>query len=336
MATLGVWRVDSPQRNETVDEGGGSQTQPRPVQRSQIGLERPFEDWIANDSALIAEGLTIVGRQISIDDGRLDLLAVDSRDRWVVIEIKPGILDTGALTQALGYASSIARLDAEQISAKLESNLAGLGDKEKLSAAVKRQLDGEQETGGKREIAVLLVGVGIAAGLERMMEFLGGFGVPINAVSFEVFELDGGPKLLVRKRIDEQAEPPPRPRKYTREAIRKRAAQEGVEAQFNRFVKMSEDTGLAVQPQKMSVRIAPQANRTRFLMYAGPEKGGLVIMTGPKYFSEFFPLTEAEVAEGLGPDTATGYLTGQALDERLDRIERFLTERLRQLNGNGD
>ena len=50
---------------------------------------------------LIGEGLTLVGRQVSIDDGRLDLLAIDSRDHWVVIEIKPGMLDSGALAQAL-------------------------------------------------------------------------------------------------------------------------------------------------------------------------------------------------------------------------------------------
>ena len=310
--------------------------QPRPVRRSQIGLERHFEDWIANDTTLISEGLTIVGREVSIDDGRLDLLAIDSRDRWVVIEIKSGVLDTGALTQALGYASSIARLDAGQISTKLQVNLSAPGDKGKRSAAVARQLDGEEQAGGKREIAVLLVGVGVTPGLERMMDFLGGFGVPINTVSFAVFELEGGPKLLVRERIDERAEPPPPGSKRTVEAIRRRAVQEGVEAEFDRFVRMSEDAGLAVQPQKMSVRIAPQANLTRFLMYACPKDGGLVIQTGPKYFPEFFPLAEDEVLEGLGPDTATGFLSGEALDERLDRIESFLTERFQPQDGKGD
>ena len=331
-----MWQLEPSQREETEDEGGGPQMQPRPVRRSQIGLERDFEDWIANDPTLISEGLTVVGRQVSIDNGRLDLLAIDSSDRWVVIEIKPGVLDTGALTQALAYASSIARLDAGQISAKLEANLPASGDKGKRSAAVARQLDGEEQAGGKREIAVLLVGVGVTLGLERMMEFLGGFGVPINTVSFAVFELEGGPKLLVRERIDERAEPPPPHRKWTVEAIRRRAVHEGVEAQFDRFVRMSEDAGLAVQPHKISVRIAPQANRARFLMYARPEDGGLVIQTGPKCFSEFFPLAENEVLEGLGPDTATGYLSGEALDERLDRIERFLTKRLQSQEGKGD
>ena len=155
---------------------------------------------------LIAEGLTLVGRQISIDDGRLDLLAIDSRDRRVVIEIKPGVLNSGALAQALYYASSIARLGADELYEKLEPRLSDFGDAERLSASVKEQLAGEEEG---REIAVLLVGAGIHSGLERMNEFLGRFGVPISVFSFEVFELDDGPQLLIREVVDEPAKPLP-------------------------------------------------------------------------------------------------------------------------------
>jgi len=64
-----------------------------------------LEDWIVNDVTLIGEGYSLVGRQVSIYDGRLDLLAIDSRDRWLVIEIKTRRLDSGALGQALYYAS---------------------------------------------------------------------------------------------------------------------------------------------------------------------------------------------------------------------------------------
>ena len=53
MTTLGMWRLEPSQREETEDERGGPQMQPRPVRRSQIDLERHFEDWIANDPALI-------------------------------------------------------------------------------------------------------------------------------------------------------------------------------------------------------------------------------------------------------------------------------------------
>ena len=76
MMNLAVWSVH-------VQDGEGTLQQPDPhrVERSQIELERHLEDWIANDSTLIAQGLTLVGRQVSIHDGRLDLLAIDSQDQ---------------------------------------------------------------------------------------------------------------------------------------------------------------------------------------------------------------------------------------------------------------
>ena len=198
MTKLAVWSIDG-------QHGEGASHEPKRVGGSTIALERHLEDWIANDVALIAEGLTVVGRQISIDDGRLDLLAIDAQDRWVVIEIKPGMLDHSALTQALYYASSIARLGADELRGKLQARLGDVGDADTLSARVEQQLNDEGE---EREIAVMLVGAGIHPGLERMEEFLGRFGVPISVVSFEVFQLDSGPQLLIREVVDEPTEPP--------------------------------------------------------------------------------------------------------------------------------
>lgn len=324
MTTLGIWSIDGPDTEE-----GPKPPEPRKVDRSNIGLEKHLEDWIVNDVTLVAEGLTLVGRQVAIDDGRLDLLAIDFRDRWVVIEIKPSLLGSDALSQALYYASSLARLSRDELDAKLRPNLGSFGDAKALATTVKQQLDAE---GDERDIAVLLVGVGIHPGLERMSAFLGRFGVPISVVSFEVFELDGGPKLLIREAVDEPIRPAsPRPR-LTVEAIREVAVQEGVVEQFNRFVLMSKDAGLAVQPQKASVRIAPPADRRRFLLYASPSRGGISIYTGPSAFAEFFPISEEEAAEALAPDGEEGHLTGAALDARLDQIKRFLTERIQRLD----
>ena len=323
MAKLGIWKVD---RHDPVH--GTAPGKPLHLKRSQIGLEKSLEDWIANDVSLIGEGLTIVGRQIVIDEGRLDLLAVDAQEHWVVIEVKPGTLDAAALTQALGYAASIDRLDAEELRATIVPRLGEFGDAETLSQIVDEQLRSEGEA---RPVAVLLVGAGIHPGLERTKEFLGRYRVRIKIVSFEVFELDGGPQLLVREVVKEPTprEPQAEQRKLTVEAIRKRAAAEGVAEQFDRFVKMSKDAGLAVQSQRASVRIAPPANRTRFLMYASPDSGGLRVYTGPREFAEFYPkeITDDEAAEALGPDSPGGLLRGAELSARLDRIERFLIEK---------
>ena len=325
MTKLAAWSIEG----QNTD-GPSQRLEPKSVARSHLGLEKDLEDWIANDVTLISEGLTLVGRQVSIDDGRLDLLAIDSQDRWVVIEIKPGMLDSDALAQALYYAASIARVSGDELHDKLEPRLSELGDAQNLSAMIQQQLAGE---GGGREIAVMLVGAGIHAGLERMNEFLDRFSVPISIVSFEVFELDGGPQLLVREVVDEPTAPGRPRRRFTVDAIRRWAVDVGVAEQFDRFVDMASAAGLAVQPQRASVRIAPPANRTRFLMYAQPragEGGGeLGIWVGPKDFAEFFPqVSEQEAIAALGRYDEGAFLTGEELDRRLEEIERFLTDKV--------
>ena len=325
---LAAWSID----RRPSDEATPLPT-PKRIGRSHIGLEKHLQSWIADDVTLIGEGLTLVGREVAIDDGRLDLLAIDTQDRWVVIEIKPGMLNRFALTQALYYAASLARLDADELLEKLESRFNRLGDAERLSARVKRQLEGEDEG---REIAVLLVGAGVHPGLERMNEFLGRFGVPIGIVSFEVFELEGGPRLLMREVLYEQVDQSARPRRrLSVDEIRRRAVDVGMGEPFDRFVTIARDAGLAVQPQRASVRIAPQANLTRFLMYARPDTsndgGVLHIEVGPRKFAEFFPhVTEQEAVNALEGVNGT-YGKGKELDAVLDRIKDFLTDHIVQV-----
>ncbi len=331
MTKLAAWSIDRQHA-----EGASQGAELKRVGRSHIGLEKHLEDWITNDVTLVAEGLTLVGRQITIDDGRLDLLAIDAQDRWVVIEVKPGVLESGALAQALYYASSLARLDADELYGKIEPRLGDFGDAERLSERVKQQLAGEEEG---RQIALLLVGAGIHAGLERMNEFLGRFGVPVSVVSFEVFELDGGPQLLIREVFDEPTAPSAPRRRLTVESIRRWAVEVGVGGQFDRFVNIAQAAGLAVQPQRASVRIAPPSNRTRFLMYAQPHAGDsggeLRIHVGPKQFAEFFPhVDEREAIDALGKLDGR-CVGGEALDAVLDEIERFLTDRVQQPDANG-
>ena len=325
MTKLAAWTIDR-QRGEDA----AAQSGPRKVERSHIGLEKHLENWIANDVTLIGEGLTLVGRQVRIDDGILDLLALDTQDRWVVIEIKSGTLHSGALTQALYYASSIASLDGADLKAKLERRLGDFGDAAQLSERLNRQLAGEEE---EREIAVLLVGAGIHPGLERMNEFLGRFAVPIGVVSFEVFELDDGPQMLIREVVDEPARPSLPPRRFTVEAVRNRAADAGVGEQLGRFVDIAKAAGLPVQPCKLSVRIAPPANRVRMLMYAYPSTGDsggqLYFEVSPATFAEFFPHVDEREADDALSNVHKVYAGGDELDAVLDRIERFLIEKVR-------
>lgn len=219
----------------------------------------------------------------------------------------------------------------------IEPGLGEFGDVGTLSARVKQQLAGEGE---EREIALLLVGTGTHPGLDRMNEFLGRFDVPVSVVSFEVFQLEGGPKVLIREIFDEPPRPPAPSRGPGVEAIRRVAIDVGVGEWFDRFVDMSEEAGLAVQPQPASVRIAPPTDRRRFLMWVQPRAGGsggeLGIWVGPEQFAEFFPhVDEKEAIDAIGKYEDGAFLAGEALERRLDEIERFLTDKVQQPEANG-
>lgn len=79
------------------------------------------------------------------------------------------------------------------------------------------------------------------------------------------------------------------------------SSRSGVAEPFDRFLEMVGDAGLEVQPYRRGVRTAPPTNRTRYLMYARPEQGGIYRHAGPAQFGEFFPpLTEEEAAAAIG------------------------------------
>jgi len=320
MTDVAIWRVP-------VTKGGKEpRSAPTPVESSQISLEKHLEEWIIADPSLAQEGITVVGQQVHIDDGILDLLAIDSEDRWVVIEIKAGQLNSGALRQAIYYASSLAKLSAEELRMKLDrKSPRGTTTRKRLQETVEQLLENEGE---ERRIAVMLVGVGISPGLSRMIDFLGRFEVPITTVSFKVFAPDTASKLLIREVVEKDFPPPPT-QKPTIESVIERAAAAGVEAQFTRFIKMADKARLPIQPHKLSVRVAPVSNRTRFLMYARPEKGGLELSVGAHAFAEFFDITTREAKKAVGDDGDNGFYSIDELDERLDQIERFLFDTLK-------
>ena len=86
-------------------------------------MEQNLEDWIEREPGLLQTGLTIVGRQVGLESGRLDLLALDPQGHWVVIEIKSGDLRREAVAQVLDYASCIATMPHDELRQKVNEYL---------------------------------------------------------------------------------------------------------------------------------------------------------------------------------------------------------------------
>ncbi|MBT3327470.1 MAG: hypothetical protein HN396_14645 [Gemmatimonadales bacterium] len=96
-----IWRVtdDGPQQLPGTEFG------------AENVLEADIEGWIAGDPLFLMEPLLIIGRQVDVHGVRdkLDLLALDTKGKAVIIELKRGALDDPVDMQALRYASYISR-----------------------------------------------------------------------------------------------------------------------------------------------------------------------------------------------------------------------------------
>ena len=84
---------------------------------SQSHKEKDLEDWVEQNPSLLGHpDITIIGRQVYIPGvGPLDLLAINQNGRLLVIEFKRQLSTRDSLAQILDYASSIQKMDLEQL-----------------------------------------------------------------------------------------------------------------------------------------------------------------------------------------------------------------------------
>lgn len=96
-------------------------TQPEFLVRS----EKDLEDYLGANPSLLGEDLLIIGRQLLVGGGLIDLLAIDLSGAVSIVELKLGKAQPAVIAQVLGYRRSIRRLDREMV-VRLVAN-GGLG-----------------------------------------------------------------------------------------------------------------------------------------------------------------------------------------------------------------
>jgi hypothetical protein len=275
------------------------------IPESALALEKSLEDWIAEDPSLLQAGLVVVGRQIDLEGGRLDLLAIDPQGRWTIIEIKRGVLRRETIAQVLDYASCLAALPADELRAKIESYLCG--HNLSLDALLQQRDAAFALEPVQRELALIIVGTGRAPGLERMAHFLADrYGIPLTVVTFEVFAFADHRQILVREitEVETSASLPVRTLRTTLGHVLEFAERSGTAQTLRHCVAICEQLGLYARPWKTSIMFAPLANRTRalFTIWAQPQDGSVRMWVGTKVFAEFYPITEESVTTYLGAE----------------------------------
>ena len=309
---VAVWRIaeDKPQRVRTV----------------AVSLERDMESWIEADPSLVQEGLKVVGRQVHTEAGPLDLLAVDPQGRWCVIEIKKGSVRRETIAQALDYASCIASMRHDALAQRVRDYLEGRGgpDVELVRQLVEEASDDESP----RSVAIFVVGTGQDPGLKRMVDFLTeSGGIPITVVSFGVFDVGQGQRLLMRQLTEGETRPETARDAWSESSVIERAERNGLGEVFRRILKASEELGLYARACKKCIMYAPPANRIRCLFTVWTDRtasGGMSVYVSAEAFEQFYGVPADEVRETFQSD---GWL-----DLTPNKVESFL-DGLRELLG---
>lgn len=295
-----------------------------------VDTERQLEEWAEADPTLLGDGYVVVGRQVQFDGGPADLLVIDPQGRWVIIEIKRSSNDRQDLAQALDYAASLRVEDASSLRSRLLARLAGKPYEVQAREQIESALAEEGE--GPREVAIMLVGVGLHPRAERIIGLLAEHQFDVRVANFTAHRSVDGSMVLSRE-IAESTSDVDEGTATTREtaamdAVLAKARTFGCEEELQRWVSLAEDAGLYARPYKHSIMLTPPQHHNAYLGVARPlPHGGIRINHGPSAMAQWFPwISAAEVEEALGPaerGMGTTY-TGADLQHYLDRLQAFL------------
>lgn len=178
---FGLWRVDG----ESVEQ----------VPTSGIASEERLEDILEARIDILGLGnLFQIGRQVVTDFGkRIDLLAIDGQGDLHVIELKKDRTPREVVAQALEYGFWVQSLSFEAIRALYAKH----HDGEDFDSAFTSHFEAEIPEAINTSHQLVVVATGMDTSTEQIVEYVRGYGVPINVLFFEYLD-DGGREYLAR------------------------------------------------------------------------------------------------------------------------------------------
>jgi hypothetical protein len=298
-------------------------------------LEKELESWIEQDPSLVNPDLLIVGRQLHVEAGILDLLALDRLGNyWAVIEIKRGNVRRETITQAIDYAACIHGMSNEELQIHVEAYLRSTN--QSLSKFLKvNALDKTVFDQANRNLVLYVVGTGRDPHLDRMANFLKTSGSQVNIVTFDTYEDGEGNWTLARdmEALTEEGvfaptsqpkQAPVNPADAMLEMLIAKAYKNGIGEGFELIYKAASQHGLFPRLYSDSIMYAPIADKRRFLIFTPVTKknGDYIFSYKPEAFSEFFPVNRVRALSIMGV-TSTQKMTldnARKFVEKLDRL----------------
>lgn len=178
---------------------------------STLDEEKELEDLLCKNIDMLNEDWLLIGRQVTVAGGYIDLLCIDRGGTLNVIELKRDLTPREVTSQAIDYASCLSEWDIEdiaQVYLKYTNNKGSLN--EAFISKFNTQLDGENINGN---INIVIVASKMDSSTERIIKYLNSkYGVPINILFFTVFQYKDE-KLISRAWLIDESEPLPQKHK---------------------------------------------------------------------------------------------------------------------------
>jgi len=176
---------------------------------TKLAEEARLEDYIAGDASLVRDDLWIVGRQVATDHGGfIDLLAMDPRGNLIVLELKRDRTPREVVAQVLDYASWVKHLGRFEIEGIFEAYRRKTGHgapRQTFDEAFVERFGGQVPEVLNESHELIVVAASLDNSTERIIEYVGEYGVPVNAVFFRVFT-DGDHSYLTRAWLQDPAD----------------------------------------------------------------------------------------------------------------------------------
>ncbi len=181
-----MWRIDG--------------DQPRPLTAAVLPAEKDLHQFLAQDASLLGERLLVVGSEVLTPYGkRIDLLAIDADGNLHLLELKRDKTPREVVAQALDYGSWVSTLSRDHVIDIATGHL-----DERFEVAFERVFDSPPPDELNGELHLTIVAAELDGSSERIVTYLRGFGVPVNAVFFSYLE-DEGRRYLARSwLVDDQ------------------------------------------------------------------------------------------------------------------------------------
>jgi hypothetical protein len=180
----------------------------------QCGPE--FARRLARHPQLLSPRLAVVGHDLTVNGEKLDLLALDSDGRWLIVKVAASWLTANDLTAALQQAAVVNALPFDDLEQAANQWLAAAYPEREICLETllnERRID-RATAARRRELQLCLVGSGQDPAFPRLINYLSGsYNFPLRIVIYNTYQNGDEGCFLTAETVDYPA-PAPREREF--------------------------------------------------------------------------------------------------------------------------